>query len=202
MIFYFYDVLGWSTTQFGIVVGIYGIASVFGQVGLGQLSDRFGRKPLILAGLIPNILFFGGLAILTNYYAMMIGAVLAGLGNALISPAANAFYLDITAEEYRSRIIGVKGSFLSLGGVLGPLAVAGLAGVVSPQQVFLIGSGLVLLALIIGTIFLREPKRGADPIRPLASHQRSLAAQTTIHNIVMIAAAARAEGIQPGNSDG
>ena len=158
MIFYFYDVLNWSTTQFGVLVGVYGLFSVAGQMGLGQLSDKWGRKPLIIAGLIPNILFFGGLAVLTDYYLMMIGAAFAGIGNALIAPAANAFYLDITAEEHRSRIIGVKGSFLSLGGVLGPLAVAAVAGIMAPQHVFWIASGLVLIGLIVGIIFLREPQ--------------------------------------------
>ena len=199
MIFYFYDVLLWSTTQFGVVVGIYGLASVFGQVGLGQLSDKWGRKPLIIAGLIPNILFFGGLAILTDYYLMMIGAVLAGLGNALISPAANAFYLDITSEEHRSRIVGVKGSFLSLGGVLGPLAVAAVAGIMAPQNVFLIASGSVLVALVLGLIFLREPQhsKAVPPgMDQHTSNQRSLAAQATLRNIVVMASAARSDQLR------
>jgi len=196
MIFYFYDVLNWSTTQFGVLVGIYGLFSVAGQMGLGQLSDKWGRKPLIIAGLIPNIIFFAGLAVLTDYYLMMIGAAFAGIGNALIAPAANAFYLDITAEEHRSRIIGVKGSFLSLGGVLGPLAVAAVAGIIAPQHVFWIASGLVLIALTLGIIFLKEQqhtKAKSAGIQELTSSQRSLAAQASLLNIVMMASAARAE---------
>jgi len=194
MIFYFYDVLKWSTTQFGVLVGIYGLFSVVGQMGLGQLSDKWGRKPLIIAGLIPNILFFSGMAVLTDYYLMMIGAALAGIGNALIAPAANAFYMDITAGEHRSRIIGLKGSFLSLGGVLGPLAVAAVAGIIPPQQVFWIASALVLVALILGSIFLREPQRVPDKspgVQEQASSQRSLAAQASLRNIVVMASTAR-----------
>jgi MFS family permease len=196
MIFYFYDVLNWSTTQFGVVVGVYGLAAVFGQIGLGQLSDKWGRKPLIIAGLIPNMIFFAGLAVLTDYYLMMVGAVFAGIGNALIAPAANAFYLDITAEEYRSRIIGVKGSFISLGGVLGPLAVAAVAGLMAPQNVFLIASGLVFLGVILAAVFLREPQRldsAVSSYQDQGPSQRALAAQATLHNIVMIATAARSE---------
>jgi MFS family permease len=196
MIFYFYDVLNWTTTQFGVLVGVYGLFSVAGQMGLGQLSDKWGRKPLIIAGLIPNILFFAGLAVLTDYYLMMVGAAFAGIGNALIAPAANAFYLDITAEEFRSRIIGVKGSFLSLGGVLGPLAVAAVAGVIPSQQAFWIASGLVLIALILGVIFLREPQHAKAKslgLQERVSNQRSLAAQASLRNIVVTATASRAE---------
>jgi MFS family permease len=195
MIFYFYDVLDWSTAQFGLLVGVYGMFSVAGQMGLGQLSDRWGRKPLIVAGLIPNILFFAGLAVLTDFYAMMIAAALAGLGNALINPAANAFYLDITAEEHRSRIIGVKGSFLSLGGVLGPLAVAAVAGLMAPQHVFWIASGLVFFALLLGVAFLREPRRATQTVgtQEQTSTERSLAAQANLRNIVALASASRAE---------
>jgi MFS family permease len=195
MIFYFYDTLNWTTIQFGVLVGIYGLVSVIGQIGLGQLSDKLGRKPLIIAGLIPNMLFFGGLAVLTDYYLMMFGAAIAGLGNALIAPAANAFYLDITAEEHRSRIIGVKGSFLSLGGVLGPLAVAAVAGMMAPQNVFWIASGLVLIAIILGVLFLQEPQHTRAEMADLhdqALSQRGLAAQATLHNIVVSASAARA----------
>jgi predicted MFS family arabinose efflux permease len=50
MVFYFYDELGWTTVQFGIVIGAYGLAMVFGQLVLGQSSDRFSRKPLIVLG--------------------------------------------------------------------------------------------------------------------------------------------------------
>jgi MFS family permease len=194
MIFYFYDVLNWSTTQFGVLVGAYGIFSVAGQMGLGQLSDKWGRKPLIIAGLIPNVVFYGGLAVFTDYYPMIIMAALAGLGNALIAPAANAFYLDITSDEHRSRIIGVKGSFLSLGGVLGPLAVAAVARIVAPQQVFWISTSLVFISFVLGILFLREPQRGTGAQRAVeqASDQRSLAAQASLRNMVMVASAARA----------
>jgi DHA1 family multidrug resistance protein-like MFS transporter len=196
MIFYFYDVLGWSTTQFGILVGIYGISEVVGQVGLGQLSDKWGRKPIIIAGLIPNILFFAGLGFLTDFYLMMFGAACAGLGYALVAPATNAFYLDITAEEHRSRIIGVKGSFLSLGGVLGPLGVAAVAGILSPQTVFWIASGLTLVGMFLAIIFLQEPKRLSveEPdLRDQTTGQRSLAAQASLQNIAMLASFARTE---------
>jgi MFS family permease len=193
MIFYFYDTLLWTTVQFGVVVGAYGVVMVFGQMVLGHLSDRWGRKPVILLGLVPNLFFYIGLAVLTDYNLMILVAAFAGLGNALIAPAVSAFYLDITARQHRARIIGIKESFLALGGVLGPLAVAAIAPLTTPQGVFWIASILALLGLLLA-FFLREPQR--IPVHSLGvqeeiSIQRSLAAQASLRGIVMRAYDAR-----------
>ena len=200
MIFYFYDHLMWTTVQFGVVVGVYGVTMVAGQMVLGQLSDKWGRKPVILLGLVPNILFYIGLAILKDFTLMTIGAVMAGLGNAIIAPATSAFYLDITADEHRSRIIGVKESSLALGGVMGPLAVAAVAPFTNPQGVFWIAAGLSAASLVLGILTLREPKR--THLRPVGvqaevSSQRALAAQATLRGIVMQAAQARESAPPP-----
>ena len=150
---------------------------------------------IILLGLIPNLFFYIGLAVLTDYYLMILGAALAGLGNAIMAPAISAFYLDITPAEHRSRIIGVKESSLALGGVLGPLAVAAIAPLTAPQGVFWIAGGLGLLSLLLAAALLREPER--IPVESLGvqeeiSSQRALAAQASLRGISMRAYATRA----------
>lgn len=195
MIFYFYDSLLWTTVQFGIVVGVYGVMMVFGQMLLGHLSDRWGRKPMILLGLIPNLFFYIGLATLTDYDLMILVAALAGLGNAIIAPAVSAFYLDITTSEHRSRIIGIKESSLALGGVMGPLAVAAVAPFTTPLGVFWIASILGLVSLLLA-LLLREPQRSdvkALGVQEEISIQRSMAAQASLRGIVMRAYAARGD---------
>jgi len=194
MIFYFYDELLWSTVQFGVVVGAYGIVMVLGQMLLGQLSDRWGRKPLILLGLIFNLFFYIGLATLKDYNLMILGAALAGLGNALMAPAISAFYLDITADEHRSRIIGIKESSLALGGVMGPLAVTAIAPFSTPQGIFWIAAALGLSGFLIGVVTLQEPRhKGTEVLGVQAeiSSQRALVAQASLRGIVMRAYATR-----------
>jgi MFS family permease len=133
---------------------------------------------------------------LIDYYLMMLGAVCAGLGYALVAPITNAFYLDITAKEHRSQIVGIKGSFPSFVGVLGPLAVAAVAGILAPQSIFWIASGLTLVALALGVVFLKEPKHlrvVGSGLQDQIANQRSLAAQANLQNIAMLAFLARAE---------
>ncbi len=157
MVFYFYDDLGWTTLQFGVVVGAYGLAMMLGQTLLGQLSDRFGRKPMMLIGLTLNITFYVTIAVTANFALMLVVAAVGGLGAALLNPALSAFYLDITAAQYRSRVIGIKEAVLGLGGVMGPLLVALVAGFTTAQGIFIIAGGLVLFTLVLAAVVLRQP---------------------------------------------
>jgi MFS transporter, DHA1 family, multidrug resistance protein len=194
MIFYMYDELAWTTVQFGIVVGAYGIAMVFGQMVLGQLSDRWGRKPLVMIGLLVSMSLYVGMAMLDSFAGMAVIAAISGLGQALYSPALSAFVLDITTDEHRSRVMGLKESSLALGGVLGPLLVAVVAPWTSAQGVFWIAFGLVFLSFLLGLVLLKEPKRAqreSTNVQDEVSQQRVMAAQASLRGIVMRAAFAR-----------
>jgi DHA1 family tetracycline resistance protein-like MFS transporter len=108
MVFYFYDRLGFSTTQFGLLVGGYGLAMVAGQTTLGGQSDRFWRRPTIATGFALNAVFYLGLTSFDRFGLLLLLALSAGLGNALATPALSASYLDITEERHRSSVLGIK----------------------------------------------------------------------------------------------
>jgi MFS family permease len=197
MIFYFYDTLLWTSLQFGIVVGVYGVMMVLGEMLLGHLSDNLGRKPIILLGLFLSLFFYIGLATLTDYDLMILVAAISGFGNAILAPAISAFYLDITPDEHHSKIFGIKEASLAFGGVLGPLAVAVVAQFTTPKGIFWIASVLGLFSLIFA-LLLREPKhKQLDDIgiQEEISIQRTLVAQASLSGIVMQAYAARKPGI-------
>lgn len=190
MVFYIYNSLNWTTAQFGLVVGGYGLAMMLGQVFLGQVSDRFGRKPVIVAGMALNLLLYPGMAFIGDFWTLFGVAVLAGLGMALLSPALSALYLDITQPQYRSRILGIKGSVLSLGGVLGPLLVAVATRFLTPQEIFLSAAGLMVISILVALFLLREPEKSTaaagDPEWEIA-RRRSMAAQASLRGIVLSA---------------
>jgi MFS family permease len=194
MVFYFYDQLGWTTVQFGVVVGAYGLAMVFGQLVLGRSSDRFGRKPLIVLGILLSTSLYAGLVLVTRFPLMLLVAALAGLGSALISPALSSYYLDITEEQYRARILGVKESSASLGGVLGPLLLVGVSAMMTAQGVFILAGVVMVAAAGLAIIALPKPRQIDAKTKDMSwefSEKRSLAAQSALRGVVLRSSAAR-----------
>ena len=194
MVFYFYNDLGWTPIQFGIVVGVFGLALVIGQATLGRLSDRIDRRPVIALGILLFASFFFGLWLTESFMVMLLVAVIAGVGDALIMPAASAYYLDITSEQHRSRVMGFKESAVSLGGVLGPLLLVGAASIMSPKEMFASAGFLTLFGAAVAFAFLGRSKRVTQPAGggdEEASNRRALAAQSALRGVVVAARTAR-----------
>ena len=157
--FYAYNDLGWSSSMLGLMMSTYGIALMLGELGLGQLSDRLGRKPVIIAGLLFFSAQFIGLAFFNNSIFIAAGFIVGGLGNALYDPAINASILDITPEEHRGRILGMKSMAGSLGNILGPALVALLSSTMNARVIFLISVIVVLLTACFYLYNLIKEKR-------------------------------------------
>ena len=161
MIFNMYDDLGWTTIQFGILVGAYGIMAAVGQAVAGPISDKVARFPVIITGILLNALFYVGLIMFTEFPILVATAVIAGLGEALLMPALSAYYLDVAAPEHRSRVMGLKESAAASGGVIGPLLITGLAGLITPGQVYLIALIVTLISGFVAILYLRQPRSAA-----------------------------------------
>ncbi len=109
-------------------------------------------------GIVLNSILFMGLATVTSFGWLIPISALAGLGAGLIAPAIGAFHLDITDEQIRSRVMGIKESALALGGVAGPMLVVVASSSTSPIGVFALAAGLMLAAAMVALIVLREQK--------------------------------------------
>jgi DHA1 family tetracycline resistance protein-like MFS transporter len=193
LVFYLYGDLGWSTVQFGVLVGFYGMAVVLGQVTLSRLSDRYERKPVILIGLLLNAVFYASLPFVTSFPILLFTAVLSGLGEAMVLPALSAFVLDMTSEQHRSRAMGIKESAAALGGVVGPLLVVTASAATTAQGVFTVAAVLLGIVIVIVLLDLKAPCMGEEcsaEAREYAT-QRALVAQATLRGIVTSASTAR-----------
>ena len=191
--FYVFDELGWSTAQFGSAISFYGWATLIGSLTLGQLSDQFGRKPVLIVGLILHAAQYVGLMLSNNYGVIIAAFLVAGLGEALLNPTLSAAYLDITPEEHRSRTLGIKGAIGSLGSLAAPAMALVVSRFASPQSVFIISAALILTTALFIFTFLRLPgkREAARDLNWEVSQERILAARTALHNVTVSAATAR-----------
>lgn len=156
---YVYDDLGWSSTRFGLAVSGLGLALVFGQTVLGKLSDKFGRKPILIVGILLSTAMYVTVSTTSSFQLIFMAYIVAGMGEALIAPALSAFYLDITKEEHKSRVMGIKGAAGALGGVAGPMLVVVITRITQPQSVFTIAAGLLVFVALLALIVLRDPRK-------------------------------------------
>jgi MFS family permease len=155
--FYTYNDLHWTSSQLGLVMSTYGLACMFGEFALGQLSDRLGRKPVLVLGLALFSAQFIGLVIFRNATWIIVSFILAGLGNAIFDPALSAYLLDITPPDKTARILGLKSTVGSLGNMLGPALVVIFTSFISPQIVFLLASILVWVLTLASAVGMRLP---------------------------------------------
>jgi MFS transporter, DHA1 family, tetracycline resistance protein len=121
---------------------------------MGNLSDRFGRRPLLLLaifGLGVDYLFS---ALAPSIFWLFVGRVIAGVcGSSYV--IANAYIADVTAPEDRAKAFGMVGAAFGVGFVLGP-AIGGLLGELGPRVPFYVAAAISGLNLIYGWFVLPE----------------------------------------------
>lgn len=163
--FYAYEDLGWSSSMLGFMMSTYGAALMLGEFGLSRLSDRLGRKPVIMVGLVLFSAQFLGLALFRDYVWIAAAFVIAGLGNALYDPALSASILDITPSEHQARALGLKTTVGSIGSILGPALVVLFTPFLQAQGIFLVATGIVLLLFVIVSLAGARSRSGKEALR-------------------------------------
>jgi MFS family permease len=144
--FFIYDVLGWTSARFGLVMSGYAVLLMFAETTLGALSDRFGRRPILMIGLVIHTAQYITLIATGSFIWITLGIAASGLGEGLFMPALNAYFLDITPEGYRARVIGFKESMFSLAGLAGPALVVLAVQYLQPVGIFIIAGALILFS--------------------------------------------------------
>jgi len=128
----------------------------------GALSDRFGRRPVILVSCLGLGLDFIFMALATSLPMLFVGRVISGIASASFT-TANAYIADVTAPEKRAKSFGMIGAAFGLGFVVGPL-VGGWLGGIDLRLPFWFAAGLALLNFLYGWFVLPEslpPERRA-----------------------------------------
>ncbi len=104
----------------GIAIAIYSFVQFLFNPVLGKLSDKYGRKPVIVVCLFLNAMGYIVFAFTHSYLMLLASRVIAGIGGSSIG-VAQAYIADVTTRENRSKGMGLIGAAFGLGFVFGPL---------------------------------------------------------------------------------
>ncbi len=141
------DYPGYSLAAVGLAIGIYGLTQAIFQIPLGLLSDRIGRKPVIIGGLIIFALGSWIASAATTMQGLIIGRAIQGCG--AIASALMALAADVSREERRSYMMAVLGMSIGASFILALIAGPILAVKYQLSGLFIITAGLSLLAIMV-----------------------------------------------------
>ena len=133
---------------------VWAAMQFFSMPVLGALSDRFGRRPVVLLSNLGSGLDYIVMALAPNIGWLFVGRLVSGITTASI-PAATAYIADVTPPEKRAAGFGMIGAAFGLGFVVGP-ALGGLLGQVDPRLPFWVAAGLSLANAGYGLFVLPE----------------------------------------------
>src|SRR5512133_2138566 len=139
--------LGASGRDMGLLASVYAAMQLVCAPFSRTLSDRIGRKPVLLIGVLGYAIAMFIFGLSTQFWMLFVARTFSGVLSSATLPTAMAYLSDNLPEKSRSGARGQLGAALGLGVVLGPL-LGGLLSTDSLSLPFFIGSGLALLALL------------------------------------------------------
>src|SRR5918911_928474 len=149
--------IGQASVVYGLLVSIYATVQFLCAPLLGALSDRFGRRPVILMALAGLGFDYVLLCVAPSIGWLVLGRVVAGLFGATYTPAG-AYIADVTPPEKRAANFGLMGVAFGLGFIAGP-ALGGLLGQSNLRLPFMVCAGLTFCNFLFGLLVMPESLR-------------------------------------------
>jgi MFS transporter, DHA1 family, tetracycline resistance protein len=167
-------------------LGLYSLGQLVGAPVWGSLSDRFGRRPILLITLLANAAASAMLAYSTTDVMLIVSRIVAGLAAGNIS-AAYAYTTDITTNETRPRALGLLGSAFGLGFILGPALGGLLAGTNQndPSSLSRVALGAAVMSLIAFVLTLVRLPESLPPEKRAQQHTKRAGMLTYLRRPVL-----------------
>jgi MFS transporter, DHA1 family, multidrug resistance protein len=152
---FYAEEIGASPTELGLLMAVYSLMQLIFAPLWGQVSDRIGRKPVMMIGITGLALSFFIQAVSTELWMLFAARIIGGILSSANMPTAMAYVADITTEENRGKGMGIVGAATGLGFVFGP-AIGGIFSKISLSMPFYLASGSSLITLVLVFLLLKE----------------------------------------------
>lgn len=150
--------LGANSFQIGLLMASYSLMQFIFSPVWGGLSDKYGRKPIIMIGLLGFAVSFILFGLADSIPMLFASRIAGGILSSACLPTAMAYMADVTSEEERGAGMGIMGAAMGLGMIVGP-AIGGFFSVIHFGAPFFFSAGIALLNLLFAALFLEETKR-------------------------------------------
>jgi len=152
---FYIESMGAGGTELGLLVASYAVMRlIFGPIW-GSLSDRMGRKPVLLVGILGYAVTMIWFGLATRLWMLFAARILSGILSSATAPTTMAFIGDSTSEEERGGGMGMLGAAGGIGTIFGP-ALGGWLGGEALSTPFFVAGGLALISLLLAVLFLPE----------------------------------------------
>lgn len=152
---FYIESMGAGGTELGLLVASYAVMRlIFGPIW-GSLSDRVGRKPILLVGILGYAITMIWFGLATQLWMLFAARILSGILSSATAPTTMAFIGDSTPEDERGGGMGMLGAAGGIGTIFGP-ALGGWLGGENLSMPFFVAGGLAVVSLILAVIFLPE----------------------------------------------
>jgi MFS family permease len=146
---YLNEKLGYSAWKIGLLFTVQILAAALTKPIMGRLSDRYGRVPLISAGLVLGGVTTATLILSSNYLVFAVLIALFGLGLATVTASTSCLVADLSRSQGRGGALGILSSIMDIGHSTGPMVAGVLIAAYSYRMTFgIVGVGLVVISLI------------------------------------------------------
>ncbi|NHJ21593.1 MAG: MFS transporter [Candidatus Lokiarchaeota archaeon] len=146
--------LGLTTFQVGLILSIFSLCQLFASPITGKISDRFGRKPLLLFSQMSTLIGFILLGFANNVWILIAARLVDGLLGSNMT-VTQAYISDVTTHNQRTKTYGYSSAVFGAGLIFGPM-IGGVLLIISFSAPFFFAAGVCLLSIILVILFLPE----------------------------------------------